>query len=108
MKLFNISLVQNGKSINSVKNLINEEVHQLVNEYKEIFDNKLGEYKHFEIHLELNGKVNPIFCKHRTIPFAYKLAVGKELDKLEKAGVIKKSEYCQWGIPFVPVLKPNG
>lgn len=32
----------------------------------------------------------------------------KELDKLEKAGVIKKSENCQWGTPLVPVLKPNG
>lgn len=86
----------------------NEKVNQLLNEFKDIFDNKLGEYKNFEINLELNGDVNPIFRKHRTIPFAYKIAVKKELDKLEKANVIKKSEDCQWGTPLVPVLKPNG
>ncbi|KAL4131395.1 hypothetical protein QTP88_008711 [Uroleucon formosanum] len=40
-------------------------------------------------------------------PFAYNIAVEKELDKLEKAGVIKKSEDCQWKTPLVPVLKPK-
>ncbi|KAL4142333.1 hypothetical protein QTP88_004814 [Uroleucon formosanum] len=108
MKLFNISLVQIGKNINIVESVKNEKVHQLLNKFKDIFDNKLGEYKNFEIHLELNSDVNPIFCKNRTIPFAYKLAGEKELDKLEKAGIIKKSEDCQWGTPLVPVLKPNG
>jgi len=108
MKLFNISLVQNCKNINSVESIQNEKVNQLVNEFNDIFDNRLGEYKNFEIHLELNSDVNPIFCKHRAIPFAYKIAVEKELDKLEKAGVIRKSENCQWGTPLVPVLKPNG
>jgi len=109
MKLFNISLVQIGNNINSVESVKDLKVHQLLNEFKDIVDSKLREYKNFEIHLELNGDVNPIFCKHRIILFAYKIAVEKELDKLEKAGVIKKSEDCQWGTPLVPVLKPpNG
>jgi len=108
MKLFNISLVKNCKNINSVESIKNEKINQLVNEFNDIFDNRLGEYKHFEIHLELNSDVNPIFCEHRAIPFAYKIAVEKELDKLEKAGVIRKSKNFQWGTPLVPVLKPNG
>lgn len=83
MKLFNISLVRIGESINSVEYVKNEKVYQLLNEFKVIFDNKLDEYKNFEIHLELNNDANPIFCKHRTIPFAYKIAVEKELDKLK-------------------------
>jgi len=66
MKLFNISLVQIGKNVNSVESVKKEKVHQLLNEFKDIFDNKLDEYKNFKIHLELNGDMNPIFCKYRT------------------------------------------
>lgn len=68
----------------------------------------MGEYKNFEIHLKVEREASPIFCKHRAIPFAYKMAVEKELCKLEKAGVIRKNENCAWGTPLVPVLKTNG
>lgn len=64
-------------------------------EYKVIFEDILGEYKNFEINVELKSEVNPIFCKHSKIPFAHKIAVERELDILEENVVIKKSENCQ-------------
>ncbi|XP_003241242.1 uncharacterized protein K02A2.6-like [Acyrthosiphon pisum] len=84
------------------------DLNELLIEYKDLFSGKLGEYAHMEVHLELNSDIQPIFHKHRCIPFAHKLAVEKELQRLEDSGVIKKSELCQWGTPLVPVLKPDG
>ncbi|XP_008190241.1 uncharacterized protein K02A2.6-like [Acyrthosiphon pisum] len=50
----------------------------------------------------------PVFCKPRSIPFAYIEKVEKELERLEKENVIEKVENAQWGTPLVPVIKPNG
>ncbi|CAI6343879.1 unnamed protein product [Macrosiphum euphorbiae] len=82
-------------------------LNELLVEYKDLFSGKLGEYAHMEVHLELNSDIQPILHKHRCIPFAHKLAVEKELQRLEESGVIKKRELCQWGTPLVPVLKPD-
>lgn len=61
----------------------------MIEEYGDIFEDKLGEYKNFVTRLELKEEINPIFLKHRQIPFAYKLAVEKELNRLESAGAVE-------------------
>ena len=50
----------------------------------------------------------PVFCKPRSIPFAYIEKVERELERLEKENVIEKVENAQWGTPLPPVIKPNG
>ncbi len=42
------------------------------------------------------------------MPFALKDAVGQELDRLEKHGVIKKVDSSDWATPIVTVPKPEG
>lgn len=53
----------------------NINLEKLLNEYCELFDGKLGEYKHFEISVELNTDFKPLFRKQRTMPFALKVAI---------------------------------
>lgn len=77
-------------------------------EFNHLFEDKLGVLKNVEIHLEVKREVSLIFCKHRKISFAYKMVVGKESVKLEKAYVIKKNENYVWGTPLRPVLRTNG
>ena len=52
-------------------------------------------------------KATPKFFKPRTIPFAIKVAVGKELDRLEQ-GIIRKVDHSEWAAPIVVVAKKDG
>ena len=44
--------------------------------------------KSFSAHLHLKEGSKPRFCRPRTVPFAVKDVVGKELDRLEEAGIV--------------------
>ncbi|XP_056135313.1 uncharacterized protein K02A2.6-like, partial [Lampris incognitus] len=49
--------------------------------------------------------IKPVFRKARPVPYALKDAVEKELDRLEKAGIISKIDHSQWAAPIVVVPK---
>ncbi|GFV58448.1 uncharacterized protein K02A2.6 [Trichonephila clavipes] len=77
-------------------------------EYKDIFDDKLGEINNYEAKLKLRHGVKPIFCRVRTVPFASKGRVENEIDRLEKEGIIEKVDSSEWATPVVPVVKSDG
>jgi hypothetical protein len=52
--------------------------------------------------------INTKFIKARPIPFAMCPKVEKELEKLERDGIISKIEMSDWASPIVPVLKKDG
>ena len=64
-------------------------------------------YKYEKIQLSFKDNASPIFCKPRSIPFAFRDLVNAELIKLEKQGVITKVESSPGGTPLVPVLRAN-
>ena len=49
----------------------------------------------------------PRFCRPRTVPYALKQSVGKELDRLEESGVLRKVNHADWAAPIVPVRKKD-
>jgi len=62
--------------------------------------------KGLEAHITMKGGAKPIlFVKARRVPYALKEQVEKELDKLEKHGVIKKTDKSCRASPIVTVLK---
>jgi len=87
---------------------ISDEVTNLFNAYPEVFTEKLGNYTHSIIKIKLKENAQPVFLKHRSVPFAYKNQVFKELDKLEKDGVIEPIDNSEWATPLVPVVKSDG
>ena len=58
------------------------------------------------IHLDLTAQ--PHFCKARTVPYALKGKIEKELDHLVKQGVIEPICYSDWAVLIVSVLKKDG
>lgn len=85
-----------------------EKLNNLIDNYNDIFSNKLGLLKNVKVSLEVVENVKPIFIKARKIPYSFVESVEEELIKLEHEGVIEKVESAEWGSPLVPVLKENG
>ncbi|XP_052756183.1 uncharacterized protein K02A2.6-like [Galleria mellonella] len=95
------------------KNDITEEqykknLEKLIDQYREIFSEEIGEIRNYTVKFSLKENVTPIFIKARPVPFALKEKVENEIDRLEKAGILEKVTYSQWGTPVVPVVKQNG
>ena len=71
----------------------------------QLFSSALGRCITTKATLVLNDDATP---KPRKLPFALKLVVGDELDRLETQGVIKKVPHSDWSTPIVVVRKPGG
>lgn len=48
------------------------------------------------------------FFKPRSVPYAMKYKVEKELERLQQLGVIESIQFSNWAAPIVPVLKEDG
>ena len=47
----------------------------------------------------------PKFCNAKTVPYAYRALVNKELDWLVDQGILTPVQFADWAAPNVPVLK---
>ena len=57
--------------------------------------------------LALHDNIQPVFKKKRNVPFASIEQINKELDRLEKTGILSKIEYNSWAAPTVYVKKKS-
>ena len=77
------------RAITSSENKL--EVESLLSKYPQIFQPGLGTMTEVRAHLSLKPDTQPRFCRPRTVPYAIKEKVGKELDRLEEEGVLHES-----------------
>lgn len=73
-----------------------------------MFKPGLGELKGMTAHLQLKAEATPKFFKPRIIPYAVKPKLEKALVATVKEGNLERVEYCDWGTPVIPVVKPDG
>ncbi|GBP51893.1 Uncharacterized protein K02A2.6 [Eumeta japonica] len=85
-----------------------EKLHKLLEQYRELFTEEIGEINNFQATYRLKAGTSPIFLKPRPVPLALRDQVENEIDRLEKEGILEKVAYSQWGTPVVPVIKQNG
>ena len=79
----------------------------LLAKHSELFEDSYEGMKGSEAHITIKDGAKPIFIKPRRVPYALKDQVEKELDKLEKNGVIVKTERSEWASPIVVVPKAD-
>jgi len=72
------------------KNSVPESLTKLIDSFGEtVFNNTVGKLKDYEVKLHIDKTVPPVAQKERRIPFAFREKVNKELEKLERAGIIE-------------------
>ncbi|XP_055355953.1 uncharacterized protein K02A2.6-like [Paramacrobiotus metropolitanus] len=67
----------------------NPKLKEILERHKAVFRDELGLCKHYKARLYLKPGARPVFCKARTVPFAFRDAVEKDLDRLKRAGDIR-------------------
>jgi len=73
-----------------------------------VFKASKDRIKNFKARVVLKDDATPRFLKARTLPYAVREKVDRELDEMERTGVIEKISTSEWASPIVVVPKPNG
>ena len=82
-------------------------VDQLVKKYDDLFQDGLGTMKNIQARLSIQPNATPRFYKPRSVPYALREAIERELERLEHLGVIEKVSHSDWAAPIVPVPKAD-
>ena len=80
----------------------------LLENYSTVFDKDLGCLQGTTVKLSVRADAKPKFFKPRPVPLTFKEKVTKELEELQKEGIISPVQFSSWAAPVVPVLKRNG
>lgn len=83
-------------------------VDSLLKEYEEVFREEPGVIKGVKATLSLKEGAQPRFHRPRSVPYAIKDKVTKELNRLEETGILRRVDYAEWAAPIVPVPKRDG
>lgn len=67
----------------------------------------LGTIKNFEAKIVVDADAKPVFSKARSVPYAYRSKVEKELERLTELGIIEPIESSDWAAPIVCVAKKD-
>ena len=73
-----------------------------------LFDNHIGVIPNITCTLKLRKDAKLIYRPPRPVPYALLPKVNEQLDRLEREGVSRKIDYCEWGTPLVITPKPSG
>ncbi|KAL0154044.1 hypothetical protein M9458_050650 [Cirrhinus mrigala] len=82
-------------------------VKAVLRRHTEVFSDKPSAIKDFKATIRVRPDATPIFQKARPVPYALREAVEKELDRLEKAGIVSKIDRSDWAAPIVVVPKSD-
>ena len=87
---------------------IRGKLNVMLMKYKAIFEDRIGTMKGYKAKIHVKDNAIPKFAKARNVPFALEDSVNKELEKLEREGVLKTIPFSEWASPIVIVPKPDG
>ena len=82
------------------------ELHGLLHEFQDVLQGEPGNTTTTE-HTIKTGSAQPIRLAPYRLPHAYRDAIRKELQEMERAGIIEQSSSA-WAAPIVPVKKKDG
>ena len=78
---------------------------ELKQKFPEVFSVGLGKCTKMKAQFQVKDHAQPIFWKKQNVPIAALEQIDEELDKLEKAGILSKTDFSEWDAPTVYVSK---
>ena len=87
---------------------VQSQLKRLLDNHKDVFAEDLGTLKGTEAKIYLQEGALPKFVKARPVPYAMKAPLEKELERLEKEGIITPVQFSEWAAPIVPIVKSDG
>ena len=103
--LFNVPINTFCNKIDRTTTSSNKLKNELKMKFPEIFSEGLGFCSKVKTKFEVKENVMPVFRPKRPVPYASLEIIDKELGRLEKLGVIEKTDYSPWAAPTVYVKK---
>ena len=85
-----------------------ETLEALKIKYPQPWRDCLGKVSGIKANMILKEGAQPVFLKARPIPCSLREKIERELDRLQKDGVISRVDWSDWATPIVVVPKPNG
>ncbi|MEW8341158.1 MAG: reverse transcriptase family protein [Candidatus Thiodiazotropha taylori] len=79
----------------------------LKSEFKDVFQKNSMPIQGFKAHITMKENAKPVFHKARSVPYALKETVEKELKKQKAEGIMYPVKTSQWATPLVVVPKPD-
>ena len=78
-------------------------LQEVLDKHAALFKEELGLVKGLTIKFHVDPNVRPIFCKHRTVPYALRGKVEEELNRLVACGVLEPVPFSDWAASVVPI-----
>ena len=82
-------------------------LNSILAQHQAIFQEGLGTLVGFYAQIQIDPSTTPKFCKAKTVLYAYKALVNKELDRLLDKDILTSMQFADWVAPIVPVLKSD-
>ena len=82
-------------------------MNSILTQHQAIFQEGLGTLVGYYAQIQIDPSTTPKFCKARTVPYAYRALVNKELDRLVDQGILTPVQFADWAAPILPVLKSD-
>jgi len=80
----------------------------MLHKFPGVFQKDVGCIRGYTATIRLRENVKPIFKKSRSVPYALQPALGAELDRMQRDGIIEPTDNSEWATPLVIVPKSNG
>ncbi|XP_067636959.1 uncharacterized protein K02A2.6 isoform X1 [Eurosta solidaginis] len=104
----NLHEIDDDSSKNDISHNNINSISEIEQQFSEIFEERVGCISDLVCSLKLRQGAKPVFLKERPVPFAIREKVERELDNLERDGIITKINTSNWGSPLVVIPKPDG
>ena len=88
--------------------MVTTNLDSLLQRYHSLFKDELGTMVGVTAKLNVKPNATPKFCRARAAPYALRDVIEKDINRLQKLGVLEKVQYSDWATPVVPVPKPDG
>ena len=82
-------------------------IDNILAQHKQVFEEGLGTLTGYHAQIIIDPGATPKFCKARTVPYAYKSLVNKEIGRLMQQVIVTPVTFSDWAAPIVPVLKSD-